>query len=279
MKRFLVFLLLLPLIDSVAGQGLVYFDRLDSLQFEINKENEEEIRVVDNKDSSKIVKYPKLPKSVIQENRINAMLLYKPDKLKFRLGVDGGFSYRIAPISQDLPEELYKYKKDLRSGKYIGTDFTYLLSPMIGIGVKYSLFSTDHNSDKQKIDDRVIFRSDNLNIHYVGPFFTIRSIVKKNKMYANFDFSVGYTVYVNSITYDNKSDLITEENFGFSSSIGTDFMVSNNLSLGWNFTVSAASFADTNRSEKIKLVDKENENLSRIGFGLRVRYYSNFRKR
>jgi len=212
----------------------------------------------------------------VLKKKLRANPNYKP----WRWGVNGGYAVRIAPDPKDLPEGLDSYRKNLRFGPGFGADVFYYTSPNVGVGVKYSLFntsnSTDHiiyeSSEGHTYDGS---RSDDIYTHFVGPSIAIRSIPKNNKIYASCDLTLGYIWYNNKINFNSHDFNLKGNNFGFASSIGADFMISNDFSVGLALNITAASIKKLKASEsaKIKLSEEEIENLSRVSLVLVFRNY------
>ena len=201
-----------------------------------------------------------------------------PDNAAWRLGINAGWELCIAPIPYDLPKDLEKYKSGLRYGHFIGADVVRFFNRNVGTGFKYSMFKTGNKSEMSyTLSNGASFNgymSDNIFVHYIGPYLSLRSIPKRNKIYANCDFSIGYTHYYNNSTLGEKNYVLNGDNFGFMSSLGLDFMVSRGMSLGLNMSIIAASIRRSKSEEHdIVLNGEQSENLSRISLGLIIRYY------
>jgi hypothetical protein len=201
-----------------------------------------------------------------------------PDNASWRLGINAGWELCIAPVPYDLPKDLEKYRSGLRYGHFIGADGIKFFSRNVGAGFKYSLFKTGNKSEMSYTLNNGTsfegFMSDNIYVHYIGPYLSLRSIPKRNKIYANCDFSIGYTLYYNHCTLRDKTYLLKGENFGFMSSLGADFMVSSGMSLGLNLSIIAASIHSRKSEEhSVALNGDQAENLSRVSLGLIIRYY------
>jgi opacity protein-like surface antigen len=82
------------------------------------------------------------------------------------------------------------------------------------------------------------------------------------------DFTLGYFVYTNDLRLNNNSHSMKEKNFGFATSIGTDFMFTKNMSLGLSFNITAASIKNA------EILSGNNvENLSRISLAMTLKTY------
>lgn len=196
-----------------------------------------------------------------------------------RFGFSAGYSHQIAPIPRDLPDEAKKRRKHIRNGVFGGADIAYFFNHNIGVGMKYSYYWTKNTEENFTYTrpDQTVFTgtlSDNVHIHYTGPFVTLRSVVRKNKVFANCDLSMGCTWYRNRLKENSNSNTITGSNFGFVSTIGVDFMLGLDSSIGVNFNISAASIKKVKINDFEYTLDDNNvENLSRIGLGLIYKIY------
>jgi hypothetical protein len=195
------------------------------------------------------------------------------DYRRWRLGINGGFEMIIAPEQAGTSDELSKYRKKLKTGPRFGADAMFFLSPNVGLGLNYSIFSTANKANYiyYEQNDRIFegYREDNIRVHYVGPTISIRSIPKNNKFYAFCDFSLGYFIYLNNLTLNEERHNLKKGNFGFTTSIGVDFMFIKYLSMGLAINITAASINDKTKF----LTANDVENLSRIGLVLTLKTY------
>jgi hypothetical protein len=195
-----------------------------------------------------------------------------PDYRRWRFGISGGTELIIAPEPANMSEELLKYKKSLKSGSRFGADLVFFISPNIGTGMNYSTYSASNKTARisyetngNKYEGK---RQDDIRIHFVGPIISIRSIPKHNRFYALCDFTIGYFVYSNNLTINNYTQNLRRENFGFATSVGSDYMVMKNMSLGLALNITAASI------KNVEILSGHNvENLSRISFVMTVKMY------
>jgi hypothetical protein len=215
----------------------------------------------------------KLDSSSFDKKAIRKQLkAFYPDFRQWRFGINGGFETIIAPEPTDISPELSRHRKSLKSGPRFGADVVFFISPNIGIGVNYSTFGAEHKTDNisYEISGNTFVgeRQDNIRIHFAGPTIDIRSIPKSNKFYISCDFTLGYFVYLNDLVLNNKKYDLTEGNFGFATSIGADFMITKNMSVGLSLNITAASI------KKAKLTNDDTaENLSRISVVTTLKTY------
>jgi hypothetical protein len=194
------------------------------------------------------------------------------DFRQWRFGINGGFETIIAPEPADISEDLLKYRKRLKSGPRFGLDALFFVSPNIGLGLNYSTFSAENKTDyiSYEINDNTFEgkRQDDIRIHFMGPTISIRSIPKNNKFYASCDFTLGYFIYLNDLILNNTQYDLKKKNFGFATSIGADFMLTKNMSMGLSLNITAASIKKTE-----VLNDNNVENLSRVSIVLALKTY------
>jgi hypothetical protein len=195
------------------------------------------------------------------------------DYRQWRFGVNGGIEMIIAPEPAEISEELLKYRKTLKSGTRFGVDALFFVSPNIGIGINYSTYRAKNktNSITYEINEKQFTgaaRQDDINIHFVGPAISIRSIPRHNKCYTFCDFILGYFSYSNNFILNNTAQHLKEDNFGFATSVGADFMIMKNLSIGLTLNIIAASIKNMEILNGNKV-----ENLSRISLVMTLKTY------
>jgi opacity protein-like surface antigen len=203
------------------------------------------------------------------KNRIKAIY---PDYRQWRFGVNGGVEIIIAPEPTNMPDEFRKYKKTLKSGVRFGADVLFFTSPNIGVGLNYSTYNSNNkiNYITYELNDvqHEGNRQDDIRIHFVGPKISIRSIPKHNKFYTSCDFIVGYFTYSNNLILNNTTYHLKENNFGFATSVGADYMFIRNMSLGLSLNIIAASVKNVEILSGNKV-----ENLSRISLTMTLKTY------
>jgi opacity protein-like surface antigen len=218
-------------------------------------------------------KLVEIDSSVFDKKKINKHLrTYHPYYRQWRFGVKGGIEQIIAPEPTDISEELEKYKGSLKLGVSFGADIVFFVSPNIGLGVNYAMSNINNRTNyiSYEINDNRYegARQDDINIHFAGPLISIRSIPRNNKFYASCDFILGYFIYTNDLRLNNTKHNVKEENFGFATSIGADFMVMRNMSLGLSLNITAASI------QNVEILSGNNiENLSRISLVMTLKTY------
>jgi opacity protein-like surface antigen len=194
------------------------------------------------------------------------------DYRRWRFGVNGGIEVIIAPEPADISETLLKYKKTLKSGLRLGAGAVFFLSPNIGMGINYSTYSASNkvNHISYEINGNKFAgeRQDDIYIHFVGPVLSIRSIPIHNKLYTSCEFSLGYFTYSNDLVINDVRHNFKENNFGFATSVGADYLFMKNISLGISLNITAASI---NNAEILS--GNSVENISRISLVMSLKTY------
>jgi opacity protein-like surface antigen len=218
-------------------------------------------------------KFAEIDSSTFNTQQIKKQLkAFYSDYRQWRFGLNGGIEMIIAPEPAHIPEELLKYRKSLKSGMRFGADAMFFVSPNIGLGVNYSTYiahnKTNYLAYELNNNQYEGARQDNIRIHFIGPTLSIRSIPKHNKIYASCDFIIGYFSYSNDLIFNNVSHHLNRSNFGFATSVGSDFMFMKNMSLGVSLNITAASI------KNIETVsENKTENLSRVSLVMTLRTY------
>ena len=65
--------------------------------------------------------------------------------LKYRVSVNGGWSNRLAEVSEDVPDDLKEYVRELKTGYHYGIDITYFFSERAGFGFKNNRFNSENS--------------------------------------------------------------------------------------------------------------------------------------
>ncbi len=199
----------------------------------------------------------------------------------FRAAINGGWSYRVAKISNSVPSDFKQYAKDLNSGIHYGLDLSYYFSEPLGVGFKYYNYKSKNKIDNiyiSFIDGQTQYgkMSDDISINFIGPFFSTRMLNtdKKNSLLMN--LGIGYMGYKNNAVLISDYT-IRGNSLGLSWDIGYDIGLSENFAIGFQFswmvgTLTQVEISDGSRTETIKF-DKENfENLSRIDLSIGLRF-------
>ncbi len=187
---------------------------------------------------------------------------------KWRVSIAGGAGYLLPNYGRDKQgmetlgfeaKQVNDFYKDFKWGWQGNTDIYYLLNQHVGIGVKYSLFSTQASIGNtitfppvSGYSDILLTANEKLYINYVGPALNIRSFINQQKTWLiSSSISLGYTHYRDELelressfymVLDSPYPVVTSsENivvlakgkaFGLDLSVGAEYFLIKNLSIG-----------------------------------------------
>ncbi len=191
------------------------------------------------------------------------------DTLNLRINVEGGYSYRIAKVSENIPPGLKEYADKLKSGFNVAANISYFLGVKSGLCLNYNRFSTS-NSMSVLYDGGAGKMEDNITISYFGMGLAVRDIFNNGKIFLIANISMGYCSYNNDgkLIYPIQ---IEGSTYAYSGLLNLDFMVSRNWALGFGISYLGGTLKDaTVNGQSANLGE---ENLSRLDFNAGVRYY------
>lgn len=201
---------------------------------------------------------------------------------RFRIAVNGGYSYMPAKIPENTPTDLKNYTKELKSGYHFNLDATYYFTEPLGFGFKYSVFKSKNSVDNIYVEvldgnRRYGKMSDDITITFIGPAFKTR-LLNSNKTNAFLlGLSIGYIGYTNNFVLIDDYKM-TGGTVGFGFEIGYDIGLSENISLGFQLSSISGNLlkykiSDGFDTETIKLDSDEDEliSTSHVDFSIGVR--------
>lgn len=200
----------------------------------------------------------------------------------FRLGLHGGWSYRIAKIDPAASPEYREYLKGLKSGYHYGANAMFFFNRSIGMGIEYSAFGSKNEADiwmedpntKKVIQGKL---KDDISISFIGPSFNTRAIFG-----ANDNLQLIGTVSLGYMSYQNNAIIIfpftnTAATIGILTALSFDVAISKNISLGLGASVLAGTvgtieYIDAHTKGQIELEDDKRLSLSRVDLsgGIRI---------
>lgn len=209
-----------------------------------------------------------------------------PFARKWELSVHGGWSYRIAKLSEQIPQDLVDYANKLRSGYHLGAGIDYFWREDMGIGLMYSEFGTKGYEESVTVIDpatgQVIGQgdmSDDIVVHFIAPSFNYRYIFPSRKAALQAHYAIGYLSYINeSMMAGSRHFRTTAQNFGISLGAHLDVPLGQRFSfmagarlVGGSFGKLKVYFAGT--TQIIEADDsKDRENVSRIDLSAGLRF-------
>lgn len=288
MKYSLLLGVLLLISTCGISQDLIVTDKGDSLNARISKvkldyiyfafKHKGEIRnTLISVASVKDYKYNFYQTSLVPKDKVKPFYNYP----RFRIALNGGFSYEIASLAKGLPSGLKDYYNELKSGYHFGGDMTYFVSEVIGFGVKYVNFHSSNSLSNVTLFDnygntRSGKMSDDIAISYIGPTFTSRYLSNTGRNSFLSSVSLGYVHYIDDAVLIEYYK-IRGGTVGMNLELAYETRLAKNLYLGVQVSLLAATlfsydFEDATTSTHIELEKGEYESLNRLDFSFGLRY-------
>lgn len=291
MRHTLILIFIVAITHTVFSQDLLVTTKGDSLNCKILKVTKNEIRFAYIQDG--LVKDSSLSKpsiSIYKFNRfaVNDTLeelanIPKKDYSNYRVAINYGLGYMLAPLSDDISNDLAPYFIDLKSGSLFSGDVAYFFSSYLGIGLKYTQFNTVNSKypiyeidDRTDITLRTGSMSDDISIVFVGPYISTRvpSMYRNDAFLMN--LSLGYMGYRNDkVVFDDF--LLKGKTIGLSLDFGYDIGFSKNIAMGIQLSLysgylSKYVMTDNLGSRTIILGEEQYESLSRLDLTIGLRF-------
>ena len=139
---------------TAQAQDLILTIEGDSINARITKEKKDFLYFTFKHQDE--VRHTLLPYSQVQEYvynyfeqpEVSPEQVSPPDNYPhWRWALHGGYSRRLARISDEVPDVLREHTRQLKSGFNLGTDVAYYLSETIGLGGRYTFFSASNRFD------------------------------------------------------------------------------------------------------------------------------------
>ncbi len=288
MKKLLVLLAAVILSTPAFSQDLIVTNEGDSINCKITKVKADNIYFTFKHTDE--IRSTLLPVSNIQyhqfdyyeqgqvpKNKIVGYINYQ----RFRIAVNGGYSYNPAKIGSNVPSDFKDYVKDLRSGYHFGGDVTYFFAEQLGFGFKYYLFKATNSLDNIYVDDMDGNRSygkmsDDITVSLIGPSFSVRFLNHDKSNAFLMSMSMGYMGYTNNKVVVDRYKM-TGSSFGTSLDLGYDIGLSESTSLGFQLSLISGYlrkyYLDDGRTKKtVELEKGEYESLYRIDLSVGLRF-------
>jgi len=207
---------------------------------------------------------------------------YKENYKKFRLALQGGWSYQLAKVSDNSSAFAKSYENDLKQGYHFGGDITYYKSDNIGFGLKYLNFNAHNSADNVIVTNTNTGQvsigkiEDNITVQFIGPALYTRLYSANRQVMFSTSLSLGYLGYRDNATVI-ENYVITGSTIGMVLNLGVDFMVDKDFAVGLGLsyimgTLTQIDINDGNVTKTVTLSSDEYESLSRldISVGLRL---------
>lgn len=276
-----IFFILIGLSTSLEAQDLIVTREGDSLNCKITKVEPDYIYFRIAKDGGVLntllpmpqlsfYKYQFYPTSEIP---VDARIDGPKDFPRFRLAINGGWSYRLAKVAGNNSPDVEEYIKQLKSGYSYGGDVTYHWSKNSGIGAKYDVFRS-----KNELEDgpgQVVVASDDISLTFIGPYYSSRFLTanKKNSLLMN--VGLGYVGYKDKAYFISDYEL-TGGTAGLLVDIGYDIGLSKSFAIGFQLALIGGLLTQYEldngfTTQTIELDEDEYEGLGRINLSVGLR--------
>lgn len=212
-------------------------------------------------------------------------------RLQFEISAGPGYltagtkEAREVLVSQGAePGRVQSYYKNLKTGWNAGAGLTYMITPEMGMGIRYKFFCTSGNL-KGFFDPQdgvhLLYGNygEKISVNYYGSSLSYHLRPGSQKLFLTYvSYSLGMVTYRNEAEYINNYLLFSGRNLGIDVSAGLEYFISDNLSVvaglsSFLSTLRKLKVTDGTNSTSIKLEKENYENLSRIEFLLGVRLY------
>lgn len=196
---------------------------------------------------------------------------------KTRITLQGGYTYRIAKLPDDINSEYESHLNNLKSGFHLGSDINYFMNKNNAFGVSVSYSNAKSTlQDVSGVDEfgNIIATGDlteNIKLLYFGPSYFSRYINPNGKTHWLYSMTAGYYTYDEDFEWLGETVDITGGTVGFGFSLGVDFLSSENLALGLQVSALMGWLNKFNvDGDEVDL--DESENLSRIDLTFGIRF-------
>lgn len=265
------------------AQDLIVTTKGDSINAEIVKVTEDFIQYV-YMDGKKVVRV-KSPKSDIRSFRYiyfsekrTIEYTFDLNEAALRFAFSGGASWGTDGAPEDASQFFKDYTRKVNSGWSYKLEFNYFLKSRFAIGGMLENFIT-----KAKIEDvtftntvtnesRVGVLSDDVNITYLGPLLTYHIDTRKDNFTVFLGAGAGPVWYTDEFERVDKA-FASGNTIGFHLSASTDFILMNNLMLGFEVSATLANLnsyeiEDDNGTQTIT----EANDITRVSLSVGIRF-------
>lgn len=200
---------------------------------------------------------------------------------RLRIGINGGYSKRIAENPPGIDAVLTDYYEDLKTGGHFGVDFSWYFNYKSGIGLKYSLYKSSTSPidiwiELENGDIITGKMQENVKINYYGVCYSFKINSLNNKSWFYGDAGLGIN------TYYNKGKLIDDfimnsGTFGYNIDLGYDFGLTETTRLGLqvSFYAGVLTYVDVTMNgtkQTLELEASSYESIARFDLGVALRF-------
>ncbi|NLR68156.1 porin family protein [Chitinophaga varians] len=205
------------------------------------------------------------------------------DVPRFRIAVNGGYSYRIGKVPSSFSGDARDYMKKLKSGFNVGADVQYYFNDEWGVGVKYLRFQASGSGvvAAESPSDGYMRTNvaDNIGITFYGATFCGRVYTKSDYSQAFLiGASLGYMRYRDNGQVAAYPVTIKGGALGSGLDVGYDIRIARKLYAGAQFsylagTVGRVTIERAGMTETRELKDDQRENLSHLSLSAGLRFH------
>jgi hypothetical protein len=151
---------------------------------------------------------------------------------RFRIGISGGYSYRLIMIEDD-PDypEITDLNKKMLSGFGYGAEGVFYFNRFIGVGLVYSRFQSSGVLDPFIYEGYTVRYEETWKINYAGPTFSARFYSRSRKNALMLTAGIGYIDLIDEVKMNNVTVTMTGSSIGSSVGLCLEIGVVKNLSL------------------------------------------------
>jgi len=284
------YLLIIPFIllglfsSKLFAQDLIVNNNGDSLNVEILKISDDHIEYLMR--SGKRIKKIKALKSEIKSFRyifysVDRKFEYviDPNNIRFRLAISGGASWLLDGADESASEFFADYVREVNSGWHYKVDASYFLKNRFGIGLVFDQYRTSRSVGNvifinQNTNETTIGAlSDKIKISYLGPQLTYHI----DAGFSNVTFFVGGGAGINFYKDEfERIDPLEAKGtaFGINASFGVDFIVDQNILLGFEISGNTGNLRNFSISGENGITERtgEDNDISRFSISVGLRF-------
>lgn len=287
MKKQLLILLIPLLFGTAQSQDLLVTLENDSINCQINDVKENNIhftfvkddivrKTLIDRDKVKYYERDYFYHSKVKQSSNNQ----EKDFPKIRFALDGGFSYQLSQLPDDLSAEMEDYSRELKTGSVFGGELDYYFSEIIGIGVRVYNFHTSNRLEEYTFSSQghtfTGTLSDDINISFFGAALKARSLRVHKNNHLVMGGALGYIKYKNNFVLVNSGQM-TGNTVGTMVDVGYDLSLSDNVMMGIKLSMVTGNITEYTLSngtteETIELDEEEYIGVERIELSIGIRF-------
>ncbi|KLT65679.1 hypothetical protein [Pedobacter sp. BMA] len=199
---------------------------------------------------------------------------------KFRIALNGGYSYRLGKVADNVPASLKQYIRGLKSGYHFGADVHYFFAEW-GVGVSYNAFKSSNeigNVTTPTANGTTISGTlkDNITISFIGPSLGGRHISRNGKHVLVGDIALGYLSYEDEASLSGNYrtyGATLGSNLGFA----YDYQVAKNIYIGAKLgfvtgTIKKMKYTSGTTETTLTFNDGEAESLGHVDISAGIKF-------